>query len=621
MLGVGDDIARRGRVAAARDGVEIGDRDRGVVEDRNLEARRNRVAVDVGDADHDRLRRRIADHIVGQRKGIFDRVRIDRDDIEGAGGELDRLPLLGHRDAVDRDGARSVDRAELDRAEGEIGIVAGARARGLAVALGKPGFVDDAALAARDGNGQRRRAVGDTDRQRRGRRVAVAVGQAIGEDVGHAARRPRAANIDIAAVGADEQAAILPLDRRPGRQKGGRRLLADSGDERPVGAERIGPRRAAGRARAGDHIARHRAAAARLAIVDVGARDRGIVGDRQGQRRGADIAVAVGDRHRHDILRIGRGGVVDQYIAVADGVGRDAGDRDQAHRRGDRLADRRDHGAVDRNDSGLVERGDQDRAGDGFLPRRLVRSRRLVAARTERGFRNRRGGGGDARRLVGGADDDFGFVVDLVGNDFARRAVGQPEIGRRQQVAEREGIADAARRFGKIAPRTLNRPGGGFGPLLGDQRGDGRGRDGDRPDPDQRNVERAVDDDENLSVGQRDDQVVARQPDRVEPGSGRKLNDIAGRNDAGRTGRNGRRNDLCRASLLGGSLNGLQFHRLMAPLHLTPRQSLTLRPVRRSRATKGGRHRRSRRMAPKSAIFAIVIVLGSLWRPMPVPCH
>ena len=409
----------------------------------------------------------------------------------------------------------------MDDAGGEVGTVAFPRAGAFAVAFGQAGLVDEGAVVACAGQDQTGRAVADPDRQRRGRHVAVAVGQPIGEDIFDAAGRSRRSNIGIGTVGRDHQAAILALHRRTRRAEVGGGCTAHAGDQRAIGAGRVCTRCAGGRTGAGDDIAALRSIAAGDRVVDVGARDRGIVLDRQGKRRGADVTVTVRDGDRDGVRGGGIGAVVGQCITVTDQARGDAGDRDLTQRGRDDLPDRSDDSPVDGNDDGLIERSDLDCAAGRFTWRSGIGSGGFSAARGERGFRHHGRRGGDADNLVGGGDQDPRFIVDAIGNHFKIENSRKAEFGWWEQVAKRKRIADVARRLGKIAARTLRATGSGFGLLSRDEGGDRRRRNVDRPDLDLRNPQRAVDDDENLPVGQGDEQIVAGKLDRVEPRAGR----------------------------------------------------------------------------------------------------
>ena len=182
-------------------------------------------------------------------------------------GDLARRRIVageGERVAERRDPARpgledAVD-DDLDAADGEVVDAVGRRDREVAgrreAFLARIGtvrkvvFIDDRIAAVR-----RRREVGDLDRlvddgnrdrQRRGDRVAVAVGQRVGEDVVRRLRQVvRIADVGVIALGIDRQRAECALDDEIAvdverRVRGAYAL--DRGQRRIVGANRVDDR-------------------------------------------------------------------------------------------------------------------------------------------------------------------------------------------------------------------------------------------------------------------------------------------------------------------------------------------------------------------------------------------
>src|SRR3954451_4423320 len=137
---------------------------------------------------------------------------------------MDDLADAGDRGAVYADAGNPVLRAEHDRTRvrlaavtvvGSVAVGNLARPGGLPTPLRKALFVhgfrsvDRSRRVVRRLDHHRRSVIGGVDRQRRRRRVAVAIGQRVGEDFGRTARRVFIENVAVAAVGIHGQRAEL----------------------------------------------------------------------------------------------------------------------------------------------------------------------------------------------------------------------------------------------------------------------------------------------------------------------------------------------------------------------------------------------------------------------------
>ena len=241
----------------------VGDRVGNVVGNRNGEAARRSIAIDVGHNQVEGNAGGVARGVVGQGEAIADRAR---DGVEGgdgqspAGGGDDRAN--GHGDAVDRRGDRGVAAGEGDCTAGRFSRRRRVRARRFAGARREPGFGDDGpGAASRRQRSHHRNRIGNGQGQRGGRDRAVGVGQRVGERIADPARGSRAPRVGIAAVGLDRQRAILPgylevaraIEAGVGVGRDG--VAGDPGDACVVRAQRIGTRGTASGAHAGDDVA------------------------------------------------------------------------------------------------------------------------------------------------------------------------------------------------------------------------------------------------------------------------------------------------------------------------------------------------------------------------------
>ena len=524
----GQDIAVRGRRAFANaavfgHAVDIGARRRRVVDDVDQQVTAGAATIEVGD-DQAEIERfvGIGKRIVEQRIAEPDRalpgcrvIAVARHDESARRVAEHRLRQVSGRDdgSRERDAGHAVEREEGHRAR------CGLAGRG-AVRSGRFAF---ACGQARLENGRHHgfgrlgsRAVADRDRQRRGRRIAVAVGDAIGEDVVDAARRARIPDIAVAAVGVDRQRAILALHGARRRKTFAARA-ANAGQGCAIGALRVCAGSAAGRARAGQDVARFGAASSARELVGVVARGRHIVDDRNRQASGRRIAIAVGDNDVEYIGRIVvRVRVVGQRIAVPDIARRQAGDRQLAERRRDHLTDRRDHGAVDRDRGQAVGGVIDDRTRNGFAVRGAVAARGLVAARRQSGFIDAGGRVERPGRLVGRDDRNRRLFVHNVRQQLTFFGLRKGQFGIGEQVTQRVGILDRPFGIGKIAARTA---GAGLGIQIieiFEKLRHGAGGNRVAVEHDRGNVDRAARNDEHLPVRQRDDEVRTRNGDIVD---------------------------------------------------------------------------------------------------------
>ena len=191
----------------------------------------------------------------------------------------------------------------------------------------------------------------------------------------------------------------------------------------------------------------------------------------------------------------------------------------------ERLTNSRHQLTIDRNGCRSVRRVDQDRTGSGFCGAGGIGSRRFGASSREcrlvdRGRRRDR-----ARWIVGGDDDYFRRLV-LFDNlqDFFSLLIAKTEIGRRQQVTKREGIADVTHRNGEIAAGALAIA--GQDEILDvEQGGHVLGRNFDIAEAQRRHVERAVDDHPLSPVGEGDEKVISNDLDVVHLDAWRQFDD------------------------------------------------------------------------------------------------
>ena len=220
----------------------------------------------------------------------------------------------GH--AIDGHRAKAVDRVDVERARlgqrAALGELPSLRSSSSTISSA-PAAVEPGdhhrIVAAVEGHGEDRRIA-----------VAVAVGQRVVERVGQRrARRQR-------------------IDRRlaRGRQRVGLGAVGVERD-RAVGAGQAGEGRgsACRRRRRRRWYRRRRVTAIGPPSVRLGAivvRDRHVVDDRNRQRRGVGVAVAIGDDHVEQFLGRVAARVVAERVAVADRAVGDAGDGEDADR-------------------------------------------------------------------------------------------------------------------------------------------------------------------------------------------------------------------------------------------------------------------------------------------------
>ena len=80
-------------------------------------------------------------------------------------------------------------------------------------ALWQACLVDHRPLFACSRHRKRNSAIADIERQRCRRNIAVAVGQPVGENIGHPARRSGLADVGVVPVRLDEQMPVLARDK------------------------------------------------------------------------------------------------------------------------------------------------------------------------------------------------------------------------------------------------------------------------------------------------------------------------------------------------------------------------------------------------------------------------
>ncbi len=528
----GDDIAGRDMSCVVRR-IGVGPRSRNVVD--NVDRQRVGVGVAVGVSQHDReiLEQRV--FAVGIRMSLVVEQRIGVRDLAGrrviagegqcvAQRRVDMRTDLEYAvndyvDAADRQAGDAVRRRNVETA-GDRGRFL-ARVRAVLQIV----FVDDHVAAIRLGRQIRDldRAIGVVDGQRRGVRIAVAVGQRVREDVGRTARRAFVQHIAVAAVRVHGQRAELAVDDEAA---GGvaigmtRHIVArQAGHVRVVRAHRVGP--AVGRSNGGDDIARGRPSldVDRVGVVVGG---RGIIDDVDGQRGRRDVAVAVGHNHREIVVMAvaARIRVVRDRVGIADlAVGEiDAGDGEDAELTLDGLPDAagRDLHPVDGDavEAVLGDEYDRPRGALDIGPRvRTLRlSRTVDRPRGKPRFADLVVRGHCAGRIVRSHDDHRRLTIDELAD---RYEIGRSiaELRRRNEVTQRNAriewrnihreIAAAARR---VAGRRLR-----FG--IDEQSSHVRGRHGHVADAQVGHEHRAVRDDHVGAVRHVDDEVATDDVD------------------------------------------------------------------------------------------------------------
>ncbi|EHJ59018.1 hypothetical protein NSU_4247 [Novosphingobium pentaromativorans US6-1] len=351
------------------------------------------------------------------------------------------------------------------RADQRIGITARA-ARGIVGQRARDGlrrrgrvrtdrerrFIDRSILVARG-----KAAVGKADRQRRGRGIAVAIGDGVDEAVGCPRRRYRIGVrlVGIAAVGAQDQRAVGARDASPAEVTGNRRRSVgaggNAGDRRAVSPRDI----------VRQHTRRgHSQGAALGDRARIRKRRRHVVDDLDVEIVGGGIAVRIDDR---DIERHGRAigvrGIVVERIGIGDATV--AGDRIESEivdgqrtrliaRDNLREGTRRDDCAPDRDAGQAIVGMEGDRAGRRFGAADELRTGVLAIARI-----GRRG----QLVLV-----DLGSFADLGHRNDHRRAVCDADRQRRSRdiaitvchlIREDIGSAAAGSRSAHIAVGTI----------------------------------------------------------------------------------------------------------------------------------------------------------------------
>ena len=211
----------------------------------------------------------------------------------------------GHRHAVDSDGGRTIS---CRIGNGAIGLFA-IRSR---VRTGrKPCFINNRTCGALDWQVKRYWTVGNGYGQRCDRRIAVTVGNCIGEHIRNTAGRTGIANIAIAAVSVNRQHAVKAIY---GGTCGPRFACASHiGDNDAVRALHI---LAAVAFAVGNDIASGRTIGACRNAVGIGYGGRCIIDNRDDQCRVGGVAVAVG---KDNVERVARGScqrVIVKRIAV-----------------------------------------------------------------------------------------------------------------------------------------------------------------------------------------------------------------------------------------------------------------------------------------------------------------
>ena len=364
-------------------------RDGRVVEDADVEARGRGRSVAVGDRHREGFGQRavgraaVREAVVDQLVAVADRAadnlarivieRLEIGDRQNAERGRDRhareSPALEQRLAADGEAGEAIGRREAEAADADQRVAVRRRA------IGQIGLRHRhiAALAVEVENRNSVVAAVDGDGQRRGRLVAIAVGDDIGEGLGQrlVAVQPdhrRIVGIDdiaIAAVRREFERAIGALRDAVDLAIGA--VERDGRDDRAVavGAEQIG--NAVGgvgiiAADAGQDIAFGILPASRLHRVDIVVRRRDIVDNRDGERRIGCVAVLVADddvKAVGGVVTIGRRG---EQIGIADAGRPEARYGQRAIKALDRLSDPGHRHAVDRDRPNPVGGGNRDRA-------------------------------------------------------------------------------------------------------------------------------------------------------------------------------------------------------------------------------------------------------------------
>ena len=535
------------------------DRQRNIVGNRDGKAAGRCIAIDVGDDQVEGDAGGIARRVVGQREGIADRARcgVEAGDRQrtGRGGD-NRADRHGH--AVDGRRHRAIATRKRDRAAGGLGWRGRVGAGCFAGPRGKAGFGDDGAGAAHDGNrGDDRDRIGDRDGQRSGRGRSVGIGQGVGERIAHPAWRAGVAGEAVAAVGLDRQDAILARNLKvasgieAGVGVGGNVVAGDPGDRCIVCAERIDARRTAGGAHPGDDVAGLRGKRPGGNRIGIVARGRCVVGDVDRQRRCCSIAVGIPQNHGELVANGPADDIVGQRVGEVGGAADrvEAGDRQHAARAGEALARSGEGSPVDRERGDAIGRTEHDRSGGRLGVGRRVRPGGLAVARRQPAFGDIGGGVHRPGGVVGGDDNLHRIAVDRLRDNFKIGLGGKPELGRRQQVADRVGGLDRAGIFEEVVARTVGQPRSGLDRLGGDQQcRKVERRNRDPVDHDLGHVDRAAGNDEDLPVVERDDQILANRLDIVERGACGKDDNPVGigdqRNPPGARRRSGGGSDL-----------------------------------------------------------------------------
>ena len=206
-FGVGDDIAGRRAILASCNAVRIIGSRRNVVDDVDGEGAGGAVAILVGHDNGEVVERRIARGVGGQQIVVTDHAIGDAGDGERAKAAGEGLANGGDGNAIDGDARRTVRCGVGDRAAGEFIVGGSSRTCGQAV------LVDLGACFAFGGKVERGGAVGDADGQRRGRGIAVTIGDGVAEHVGDAAGGACVAHIAVRTIGIEREHAILASGR------------------------------------------------------------------------------------------------------------------------------------------------------------------------------------------------------------------------------------------------------------------------------------------------------------------------------------------------------------------------------------------------------------------------
>src|SRR5262249_5114756 len=148
--------------------------------------------------------------------------------------------------------------------------------------------------------------------------VTVTIGQDIGEDVVHTARRAIIALIAVGAVGMDGEDAILAVDHRiaGSRNIAGAAITGDMGDAGAIGALGVGAENPGQRAGAGDDIAGFSLVAACRDDIDIVTGGRMVVDDVNAEIAAGLVAVLVGDHDIEVVLGIVALGAMGQLISI-----------------------------------------------------------------------------------------------------------------------------------------------------------------------------------------------------------------------------------------------------------------------------------------------------------------